>query len=914
MKKNTPFKVMTASAIAATIAVPAVASSVSAAEVNIETVAIQSGDEVQVVTYTQFTDAYLDGEGEVYELATEGTIVSFSTDGESYISYQALVDALFDAPDGTTTADVIADLEEDEDAMVPADEVADYVPFGDVTVDSVSANTDLTTEVTTVEGTVSNLEALELEEGETATVTVSVFANGDTSVDPAVVNEDVEVDADGMFSTTFTGLPEGDHVVRVSLSEDVSTDAEFSIDLTDVNEAVDAVINSTNQVQLLEALQSDFFENVNEDLIADYASSIDGTEETVAEIQMDINTVNSVEAVLEADTQVELLAALEAGEELGVFTDVRDDYIVTYADGIIGQGLTTADEIQEVITDAEETVVAEAESALTAAENDPTDANVKLAAEAVAEVPDDIENAEGELVLPLFQDRLAEVEVVNAVLAGDAYSEIRLLAALEDNNFERVNPDFIVQYESQIGSQTTVEGIQDAIDAVNFSQASTEVSTLTNESSDDDFEAAKLLIDNLAPDEEDETAVSDLKAQFELQLALANVADLDSDSSTGDINEALTALSEASEDFDASTISSELLEDIAVQIGTEFALDPTSVDEVSEIQTIVVNVAVSDVDELTADSTDAEVTTALTNLGNVSEDFDNDTINSALIDDYRTAISTNITASSTAADVQAEVVGVNDPTSALSAIETTSTTDASVLLDLLNDEVLDLSNVNDDNADAYLSAISTLNAAATVTDSDSSGTIEADEVADARTALIDAIDDINNLVEANNATTATELRTVLNAIALDADTAASEEYINLSSAAKLEVAEAVLTARPEAGFSSLDEIVDLDASGTAALDTELTERSALFADYGVTPAGINTGTTAEVIDALNAYGLEAFTELSPSTQVDVAEYLVTNRPEVVLVDTDGDDTVDSYTGGYTTVTQIETAIEAALAQ
>ncbi|MBA2175319.1 hypothetical protein H0266_10465 [Halobacillus locisalis] len=887
MKKNTPLKVMTASAIAATIAVPAVASSVSAAEVNIETVAIEMDGQVYVVTYTEFTDAYLDGEGEVYDLATEGDIVSFSTDGESYISYEALVDALFDADENQDTADVIAELEEDEDAMVPADVVADYVMFGkEAMVESVSANTDLTTEVTTVEGMVSNLEALELEEGETATVTVSVFANGDTSVDPAVVNEEVEVDADGMFSTTFTGLPEGDHVVRVSLSEDVSTDAEFSIDLTEVTTAVDAVNNATNQVNLLTALENDFFENVNADLIAEYDAVLgsDNDElETVADVQMEIDTVNAVNAVNTADTQVELLNALQAGQELGVFTDVREDYIVTYAADLLDGDTETQDSIQDVIDGAAEAVVSAAESALNTAESNPSDANIEAASDAVAEVPADLVDEEGELILPSFEERLAAVKVVNAVQAGDGFSQVRLLAALEDNNFERVNTDFISDYQTAItADDLTVEDIQEEIDTVNFNAAETAVNALTVDSSADDFADAEELISNLAADEEDETAVSDLTAQFNLTEALAEAASVDGNSSNSDIISALTSLSELTEDFDVDTVTDSQLNQIAVEI------DGATITSAADIQTIVETVAVNEVLALDANSTEAEISEALNALAQASEDFDEDSINSGLLEEYVTqfgndnpsdaaGIQTSVdTANNTAAAAPLAVISSDDGSGNINATD-------EELLEALQSPFIDLKGVNEDLFTDYKAALNAL------------GSVDRDEVSEVQAVITD----VNNLNSVNTATTATEMRTALNKVAVENDVNA---YINLGSAAKLEVAGVVLSDRADETDAEFATTADV----TTAVTTEISARDTLF----TSATGVNMGTISQVRTALVNYGLDSFTDLSASQQVEVAEYIVDNRPEVTT-----NEAGDTYvSGGYTTITGLETAIEGALAQ
>ncbi|KMY55618.1 hypothetical protein AC623_18175 [Bacillus sp. FJAT-27231] len=663
--------------------------------------------------------------------------------------------------------------------------------------------------------------------------------------------------------------------------------------------AVKAVNEATNQVQLLDALKNNVFKNINADLIAAYRNVLGaGTpaKATVAEVQKAVDTVNAVTAVNAATTEVQLLAALKAGAENGVFTGVREEYISTYANGIINNDVKeTAAQIQAVITNAAEAVVTNAVNALTTAEGAPTDANLAAARTAVNAVPADLVDADGKNVLEGLKKRLADVTVVNAVQAADAVSQVRLLAALKENNFARVNDDLIVQYATAITPSTlTVKAIQAAIDAGNLEAATTKVTALSNASTEAQFNEASALLKNLAPDAEGQTTVADLNATFNLQKALAQVGTLNANSTATQINAALTALDKASEDFDATTIAPELRTRIATDIGTAFTANPASVNTVAEIQDIVVNAALGNIADLTAQSSDAQVLAALRALANVST-LDAEIINPNLAAQYKTAL-VDFTATGNPANdlttVNDAVVTVNDPSAVLNSIAGASNPTDAELLTLLNNEVLALKNVANANVAAYQTNLESIKAAIDSANTNDEPGIQVDEAGAARTALVEAINEINNLVDANAASSATALRTVLNRVAVQEGLT---DYIDLNSTAKLEVAAAVLADRPTNGYTSTTAL-------TTAVTNEVTDRTTLFTNA----AGVNLGSISQVRTALTQYELKAFTDLGAATQVEVAEYLVANRPAVVTAENGA-----YVSGGYTTIAQIEAAIAAA---
>lgn len=180
---------------------------------------------------------------------------------------------------------------------------------------------------------------------------------------------------------------------------DYKADAQAELDAL---RAVAPVLQATNQVELLNALQSSYFVRVNAELIADYDTALDGTEITVDAIQADIDAVNltaaqaavgNAEKSLDADdvevaqelvsalpedvdpdttkadlqeridvvngliaianatTEAELLAALQS--EVLALTDVNEAAIAEYktlVDG--GADISTATNVQSNVIDA----------------------------------------------------------------------------------------------------------------------------------------------------------------------------------------------------------------------------------------------------------------------------------------------------------------------------------------------------------------------------------------------------------------------------------------------------------------------------------------------------------------------------------------------------------------------------------
>ncbi|WP_100374095.1 hypothetical protein [Bacillus sp. FJAT-45037] len=676
---------------------------------------------------------------------------------------------------------------------------------------------------------------------------------------------------------------------------------------------VKSVNDATNQVQLLSSLNG-FFLEVDSARVADYMTLKNSVEPTtVEEIQVDVVYTTNVESAVNASrTQVQLLAALENGQALGVFTGVRADYIVTYADTLIADGSSfTRTQIQEVINTATETIVETAESAVSDAERTPySDVALANAVAKVAEVPSDLVDEDGENILAGFEARLADVKKVNEVLAGAKVSQLRLLAALNNNGFGRVNVDKISDYSTAIvgfgetPENLTVEDIQAEIDATNFEVAEETIGLLNNSSSNTDFANALALLDFVVADGEDETVKADLKVSYDEKKALSSAAKLTGASTNAAITSALQALSSSSEDFDFATVTTAYLNKYADKIAEAAGVEGATLNTITagNIQTIVVGVAVTEVATLTEASTDPQVLAALTALAKATEDFDIDTVNTLLLSDYASAIDTDGVVKDTASDIQNIINGENNAEIVLDNIAGfTADENAPELLVLLKNNVLNLSNIVDANSAAYFANVSTIKTAAEVDVDGPAATTE--EVATAKANLQAEINAVNAVVSLDAATTASAARTALTSFALvtanssepgegEEDTDAATNYINLTNAAKLEVAELVLAERTSDGFKTVGTV-------TTELGDQIDARKALM-------DGVNTASTISAMSsALDALEYASFEALSSAEKLEVSEAFLAAFPM-----TTGEDPEKIK---YTTLAGIKAAVDAAIA-
>jgi hypothetical protein len=298
--------------------------------------------------------------------------------------------------------------------MIRAIESMDMV-VEEPAVESVSA-------ITTTDVTVT-LEASD-EAREDFTIEV-VNPSGDVvEVNPVLVDA-------GETEATFTFVEE---LEEVELGIWTVGGAEFD---TAAVAAVLAVNDASDQVELLEALNSSYFENVDADKIVAYWNAFTGlTDEPVSveDVQDVIDTVNmdatelaAVEAITDAldnNNQVELLAALDSN----YFTRVNADFIADYFGALNVATLTNAESVQAVI----DTVNYDnAVSAVDAAELALTTSSYNEALALVNSLPADEEGS------TLKADELDRLDLVSAFISLDnATTKASVLKALKAEAFD----------------------------------------------------------------------------------------------------------------------------------------------------------------------------------------------------------------------------------------------------------------------------------------------------------------------------------------------------------------------------------------------------------------------------------------------------------------------------------------------
>ncbi|KAB7706672.1 hypothetical protein F9802_10795 [Bacillus aerolatus] len=482
-----------------------------------------------------------------------------------------------------------------------------------------------------------------------------------------------------------------------------------------------------------------------------------------------------------------------------------------------------------------------------------------------------------------------EAAVVKAV--ADAGNQVQLLKALQDN-FKRVNPEWIVDYTGAVIGGTDgvtllgltasnsngvkVDELQKAIDTINTTKVTEKVSA-ANKSLDSQViaDARALVQSYIADGEEGKLSVKEYALDgLALQDALIAV---NKATTNGTLKTALTALDNLEtklaekyekaslegitkpelDVFDLKTVNDAELNRYREAIKAAAADDKN---QRSDIQAIIDTAnkaaeadAVAAFAKVTKDTTTAQLQTLLNTLANrssfASKGFNADSINSALLEEYVTKISEATSKPTTAAEVAAILDGVNKPTTALTAIDNAS--DAASLLKALKEKQLNFSNVVDANSNAYNADLAAFKDAANPQDSTT--------VAEVR-KLVSAVN-AKEAVEA--ATTASDARAALLDFAL---ATANDEFINLGSLGRLEVAELILAADQE-----YDTIADLK---TALVGNEgaIAKRQALI-------TAVNDAANITTADAaLEGLKYKAYDSLSAAEQIQTAEAFLNAFP------------------------------------
>ncbi len=469
---------------------------------------------------------------------------------------------------------------------------------------------------------------------------------------------------------------------------------------------------------------------------------------TVDGIEFDADAQAAVNAVKNAKNQVELLNALQSSYFKGVNPSLITKYEGKFAD------VDTVADIQKII----DTVNAE-----------------NITAE--------------------------QVKTVN-----NAKNQVELLKALNDGGFARVNAELIADYASYNSEnyKTAADAVevQEIIDTVNLNAAKAAV-TAADTTADtalktDSISKAQVLVSNLPEKEEAEkTTKTELQIRIDKANAYVKVKAATTQASL------LSALK-------APVLKLQNIDDALAKYykqvfdATEKALiTNVSYDMQAGIvvagKTAAVNDYLNKIDNVTAETTTADVKALLTELKRLDGTNFTEKINDALLEDYRAGIVAGTITD--VASVNTIVQTVNTNTIELQAVADYTGTNADELLNLLKNKKLALSNIVDANKEAYLADLALVKAEAAKTAAD----------------LQKAINTINFVANANKATTAAQMQTAITGISVNQSI---EAYIKLSSAAKTEVAELVLASK-NTGFDNLEAVKNAISTKTTAYSTFL---------------------------------------------------------------------------------------------
>lgn len=235
------------------------------------------------------------------------------------------------------------------------------------------------------------------------------------------------------------------------------------------------------------------------------------------------------------------------------------------------------------------------------------------------------------------ENALTEAEKAAAAKAvNEATSQTQLLEALQ--KFDRVNKDWIVSYDKTVKEKTGYEAIQAEVDAVNLEEVDKAIENTTNELDNAlTLKTIALVKNYLVDDEEDatETPKADRYETLGLHVLVVNVNDANTKTK---FNIALKVLAQASDDLDAETVHSSLMEDYRSAIQAQTTV--TAKNTAEKLQTIIntvnsgaVTTTLKDLNKVDETTAEADVLALLQNealgLEGVVTDY---------AEDYKTAI------------------------------------------------------------------------------------------------------------------------------------------------------------------------------------------------------------------------------------------------------------------------------------
>ncbi|MCO1603190.1 hypothetical protein [Desulfosporosinus nitroreducens] len=260
-----------------------------------------------VVALQAATDAVVLAEGSLLEadLAASQVLVTALPASDTRTLLQARINSV-----QLSVNNIVAGVNTAADAVnqVALYQLLSAKPFVNANVDLIGAYTtdiDAANAVPTATDTIAEIQAIVNAANTTvsnadvntlvvaaqgAMTTLTTTPNGDNGATPAVTFI-------AAAQAAVTALPEAlPQAVATARGVDVDYKADAQLVINDMI-AVAAVMDATNQVQLLAALQNSAFARVNTNLIATYDAALNGTEITVAAVQVDINTVNNAQAL-----------------------------------------------------------------------------------------------------------------------------------------------------------------------------------------------------------------------------------------------------------------------------------------------------------------------------------------------------------------------------------------------------------------------------------------------------------------------------------------------------------------------------------------------------------------------------------------------------------------------------------------
>ncbi|MDO0824398.1 hypothetical protein [Desulfosporosinus nitroreducens] len=510
----------------------------------------------------------------------------------------------------------------------------------------------------------------------------------------------------------------------------------------------------------------------------------------------------------------------------------------------------------------------------------------------------------------LLQARISSVQLtINGIIAAvtGSTNEVQLYAALSQKPFTGVNINFITNYDTAItGVEATLAAIQADIDAVNLAATNADLAALVATATADVVAAeadpdglvgapgtatlvavAQGSIDALPADVAPATTKAALQARLDAVKAVKPVLEATNQiqlnqalqsSSFARVNTNLiaaydialdgTEITVAAIQADINTVNNAqaLQAVVAAETGPlTTAKVTTATALVNGMEDLVPNTLkdgyVDRVDVVTAiiavadATTEAQLLTALQ-----ADELALTTVNPDLIADYKTIVDGGVVIV-TAANIQANVIDAGNAGGLVTALaDVAAATTEQELLVALQATPLALTNVRPELITEYKALV---DGGATIA---TAGNIQTNVITAANSVADAAI----RLVAVNDATTATEMRTALTAVAVAQGTTA---YINLNSTAKLEVAELVLAARDAIAGPPADEFA-LTTDVTTEIATQIAARTTFLGN-------VNAATNiTDMITALDVTEFPEFAALTESQQIDAADLVLTKLVEL----------------------------------